>query len=90
MVKHFNIAVTGAVQGVLYRHSAKQQAELRGIKGMVKNMPDGSIYLEAEGEEPMLQYFLVWCKRGSENSKVGNVASTEGEIKGYPDFQIVD
>ena len=90
MLKHLDIKVTGAVQGVLFRHSAKQQAELRGITGMVKNMPDGSIYLEAEGEEEMLKYLLIWCQRGSENSKVQEVTSAEGPLKKYSDFRIVD
>ena len=90
MQKHLNIQVTGAVQGVLYRHSAKQQAELRSITGFVKNMPDGSIYLEAEGEESMLQYFVTWCHRGSDNSKVENVGTTEGELKNFPNFTIQD
>ncbi|HNU41845.1 MAG TPA: acylphosphatase, partial [Cyclobacteriaceae bacterium] len=45
---HINILVTGTVQGVYYRASTKQKADELGIKGFVRNQPDGSVYIEAE------------------------------------------
>jgi len=50
MKKHVNITVKGRVQGVGFRYSAMEAAEELGIKGFVRNMPDGSVYIEAEGE----------------------------------------
>jgi acylphosphatase len=51
MKKHFNIRISGRVQGVFFRASTKAKAEELGISGFVQNEPDGSVYIEAEGEE---------------------------------------
>jgi acylphosphatase len=45
------IRVWGKVQGVFYRASAKQEADKLGIRGTVKNEPDGSVVIQAEGSE---------------------------------------
>jgi len=64
-VKHLEIKIFGRVQGVFFRHSAKQKAEELNIKGFAKNEPDGTVYIEAEGEEENLKQFLDWCYQGS-------------------------
>jgi acylphosphatase len=48
---HKNLYISGKVQGVFYRKSTKEIADKLGVKGFVQNMPDGSVYAEAEGEE---------------------------------------
>ena len=44
-------ASPGQVQGVGYRWSARSQARYLGIHGFVKNLTDGSVYIEAEGKD---------------------------------------
>jgi acylphosphatase len=57
-MKHWNIKVTGKVQGVFFRASTKAVADQLGVKGFVKNLSDGSVYIEAEGDEFALEYFF--------------------------------
>ena len=64
MLKHLNIKILGRVQGVFFRHSAKQKAEELNIKGFARNEPDGAVYIEAEGIEENLKQFLDWCHYG--------------------------
>ncbi len=64
-MKHLNIKIHGQVQGVFFRDSAKQAADKLGIKGFAKNEADGTVYIEAEGEEAGLGKFLEWCRRVS-------------------------
>jgi acylphosphatase len=45
----YKIRVSGHVQGVGYRWSAAREARTRDIKGYIKNLSDGSVYIEAEG-----------------------------------------
>ena len=65
--------VFGKVQGVFFRHSARQQALSLNLTGWIKNIADGSVLCEAEGDEKSLLEFVAWCKRGTASSKVDNV-----------------
>jgi len=88
MKKHFNIRVTGKVQGVFFRDSTEQEAKRTGITGIVRNEPDGSVYIEAEGEEDKLDQFLSWVREGPSSADVADVKSEEGELKDYSDFEV--
>ncbi len=88
-MKHININVTGKVQGVFFRASTKAVADQMGVKGLVKNEKDGSVYIEAEGEETILSMFLEWCNEGPEKAVVENVTTEDGELKNYRNFEVV-
>ncbi|MDQ3191176.1 MAG: acylphosphatase [Bacteroidota bacterium] len=90
MVKHYDIVVSGKVQGVFFRASTKEKAQELGIAGNVKNKPEGSVYIEAEGEEAVLGEFIVWCKKGPEEARVEDVKIMEGNIKDYEIFEVIN
>ncbi len=87
--KHLDITVTGKVQGVSYRVATKAVADQLGIKGFVKNAADGSVYMEAEGNAVFIDSFLEWCREGPDAARVEHVASSEGEMKNYRNFEVV-
>jgi len=76
------------VQGVFYRDTARRAAGQLGLSGFARNEPDGSVYIEVEGEEPELQRFLKWCPKGSQYSQVENVEHTEHGPAGHQGFKI--
>lgn len=88
MKKHFAIRVTGKVQGVYYRASAAEEARKLGITGFVRNEPDGSVYLEAEGEEQALQQLIAWCHQGPPRARVDKVLVEEKELLNFTNFEI--
>ena len=88
MKKHFNITITGKVQGVAYRYWAEKNANELGIVGFVKNNNDGSVYMEIEGELEVLKKFLDECVAGPRNAEVKDVQFWEGEIAQYKNFEI--
>lgn len=88
MLKHYNITVSGKVQGVFFRASTQEKAEGLGISGFVKNVKNGSVYIEAEGEKDALEKFIDWCRVGSANAVVSQVESSEGSIKNFTGFEI--
>ena len=88
-MKHLSIKVIGKVQGVFFRASTKAVADQMGIKGLVKNEKDGSVYIEAEGSETFLAMFVEWCNEGPDKAKVENVEVSEGELKNYRNFEVV-
>ncbi len=73
----YRIRVTGQVQGVGYRWRAAHEAWRLGITGFVKNMSDGSVYIEAEGFAHQLNTYVDWCKIGP---GIGFVDSVEFDI----------
>ncbi len=87
-MEHWKIRVFGRVQGVYFRDSTREQAEKLGLTGFVKNEPDGSVLIEAEGEEEDLQALADWCLDGPQLAKVERVETSEGTLHGYNKFEI--
>ena len=67
------IHVYGHVQGVFFRYTTRKIARKLGVTGYVRNMPDGSVYIEAEGPEDKLSELLEFSKKGPKSAKVDNV-----------------
>lgn len=77
----------GRVQGVFFRHSAREKAHELSITGFARNEADGSVYIEAEGEENALEKFIAWCRIGSDLAKVEKIdVSYSNELKHFNDF----
>lgn len=83
------VIITGKVQGVFFRGSTREMAERSGVKGEVKNMPDGSVQLIAEGDEEAVEALIAWCHYGPPRAEVKEVRIKEGIIKGYKDFSVI-
>ena len=88
-MKHLNILVQGKVQGVFFRVSTKAVADQLGVKGLVKNLPEGDVYIEAEGDDFSLESFLEWCHEGPLQASVQKVEVVEAEVKNYRNFEIL-
>jgi acylphosphatase len=69
--------VTGRVQGVSFRASTCSEARRLGVVGWVRNLPDGSVELEAEGDDDRVAALLAWCEHGPPGARVATVAITE-------------
>jgi acylphosphatase len=82
------IRVSGHVQGVYFRASARAEARRLGLMGFARNEPDGSVLIEVEGEEEALAHFVAWCRVGPARARVERVDVTEDEPRGYVDFGV--
>lgn len=65
--------VSGKVQGVFFRASARQAALTSRVTGWVRNLPDGDVEALACGELADLQVFENWLRRGPELARVDAV-----------------
>ena len=72
-MKAFKATVSGKVQGVWFRDSTRQEAIKLKVTGWVKNIPGGTVYIEAEGEENNLKSLERWIHIGSPHSRVDGV-----------------
>ena len=83
------IKIYGVVQGVGFRFSAQDKARQLGIVGLVRNEPDGSVYIEAQGKGDVLNEFIEWCKHGPRWADVQDISYDFFEkLKDYKDFVI--
>lgn len=87
-MRHVKVTISGKVQGVFFRASAKEEAERLGLVGFVRNRVDGSVYAEVEGEEAAVEQFIMWCRQGPRLAKVENVHAQEGEPVHFTTFEI--
>ncbi len=90
MNKHVTIQIDGKVQGVWFRDSVRNAAHKFGLVGYAKNNDDGSVTVEACGEENNFEKFIKLCKQGSDLSDVENINYTiDDNLCDYNDFKIL-
>lgn len=88
MTKSLQIIVSGRVQNVGFRYATHEKALQIGIKGFVKNQMDGSVYIECEADEDLLNQFVLWCHQGPNWAKVYDVKVSDQPIMNYTSFEI--
>lgn len=88
-MKSVKIIVSGRVQGVFYRDSTRRMAQDLGISGTVRNLPDGSVMIEAEGEEPNVQALIDWCRMGPPGARVDDLQVSPVPPKGFSGFVVL-
>ncbi|MEX2054396.1 MAG: acylphosphatase [Candidatus Colwellbacteria bacterium] len=89
-MKHIILHVQGRVQGVFFRDAVLKKAYELTLGGFVRNEVDGSVYIEAEGEDESVDALLHWCREGGPPmAEVSSVASEEdSELRGFKEFTI--
>ena len=88
-MKTVRLVIKGKVQGVFYRATAKDVADLLGIKGWVKNLPDHNVEITATATEELLQKFIGWCKQGPPKARVDEVIVEELGPQAFTGFRII-
>ena len=89
-MKAFKAIVSGKVQGVWFRDLTRQEAIKLKVTGWVKNIPGGTVYLEAEGEENNLKSLERWLHIGSPHSRVDRVdLQWIVPTKAYSTFKVI-
>lgn len=88
-MKTVNLKIHGLVQGVFFRKYTLEKAVELGILGTVRNHADGTVLVEATGEEETLGAFVSWCHKGPERARVSRVDIHELPLKKFTEFLIV-
>lgn len=89
MRKTIAVHIYGKVQNVGFRYYTRKTASVLGITGYVKNLPDGSVYAEATGEDNLLETFTQWCKQGPSWARVEQIHVTPLPNHEYNDFIVL-
>jgi len=74
--------VSGQVQGVGFRFFAKDAAAREGLSGWVRNLDNGSVEIEAEGDSEALQRFEMAIRRGPRSARIDDVLAEPAAARG--------
>lgn len=89
MEQRWHLLISGRVQGVFYRVSARDEASRLGLVGYVSNLPDGRVALCAEGDEMQLRALLDWCWQGPEQAHVTHIDTVQSPAtQEFDDFVV--
>ncbi|NEM96503.1 acylphosphatase [Pontibacter burrus] len=86
--KRVSMKVYGKVQGVFFRASTQEKAQELGLTGFVQNEPDGTVYLEAEGNPETIAQLETWAHHGPDRARVEKVEVKELDgLAGFNKFE---
>ena len=86
--ERFTAHVQGRVQGVGFRTFVVFRARTLGVAGSVRNLPDGGVWVEAEGDRVRLDALLEALREGPPAARVEGVAVTWRDPVGAKGFEI--
>ncbi len=90
MMCRAHVTVRGRVQGVAFRYFTKEKANSLGVKGWVRNLPDGRVECELEGRVDAVKSLIDLLREGPRLAKVTGLDVEWLEYSGrYNDFRIV-
>ena len=88
-LRRADILVSGLVQGVGYRFFARRVANLYGLNGFCRNLPNGTVEVVVEGDQGLLSDYVQELSRGPASASVSAVHVDWEEYRGeYRDFRI--
>ncbi len=76
------VRISGRVQGVFFRDSAREKAERLDLTGWVKNLPDGQVEALFEGPSRNVRDMVDWCEHGPSQAFVESVDTDFEEARG--------
>ena len=80
--KRVRLLISGRVQGVCFRVYARDEARRLGLRGWVRNLPDGRVEAMAQGDAVKLGTFEAWCQQGPSHARVLEVEVVEEATNG--------
>lgn len=89
MKTRVHVVARGVIQGVGFRSAVRREASLAGVKGYVRNMPDGKVEAVFEGEYSAVMELVGFCERGPSGADVSGIDVKNEEFKGeFQSFEI--
>ncbi len=83
-----HVLIRGRVQGVFFRAEARERALALGVRGWIRNNPDGTVEAVLEGPEEHVEALLRWCRRGPAGARVEAVETRFEEPAGERGFSV--
>lgn len=89
-MKRVRAIVSGRVQGVWFRARTQDKAVELGVVGSVRNLPDGTVEIVAQGEDAAVDALMDWARLGPPAAQVTQVRVQEAaEDTEYSSFEVL-
>ena len=82
------VVVSGHVQGVFFRETARRRALTLGVAGWIRNTPDGSVEAAFEGDAEAVERLVEFCREGPRGARVDWVDVIAEEPEGLSGFDV--
>ena len=83
-----HLSISGRVQGVFFRAGAREQADRLGVKGWVRNCPDGHVEAHVEGDPGAVDKMIECLRDGPPSAKVENVRIWDVDTFEFDGFEV--
>ena len=81
------ILIEGKLQGMNFRYKTQDRAKTLELVGFVRNLSDGRIEIEVQGEQSNVEKLLNWCQEEPHSSQIKSILYRyDKPNKGYTDF----
>jgi acylphosphatase len=88
-MERVHVVIKGTVQGVGFRYSTQVEASQLDLTGYVRNLPDGTVEIIAEGPSQALNRLIDWTKQGPPSADVKRVEVSHLTASGeFSSFQV--
>lgn len=87
-IRRVHVWVSGRVQGVWFRQSCADVAAAAGVRGWVRNLPDGRVEGVFEGGAASVEQMVAWCRSGPPRAVVADVEAVAEELEGLTGFSV--
>jgi acylphosphatase len=85
---HARFVITGKVQGVFFRASARTEAQRLGLRGHARNLPEGAVEVIASGDAEAVDAFETWLQEGPPLADVKGVERMSIDDEPVPGFRV--
>jgi acylphosphatase len=82
------VVVSGRVQGVFFRDTARERARAHRVAGWARNRDDGTVEAVFEGETDAVERLLRFCETGPPRASVTGVDVSEEAPEGLTGFDV--
>jgi acylphosphatase len=83
-----HLSITGRVQGVFFRAWAREQADGLGVRGWIRNRPDGHVEAHVEGDEAAVGAMIEKLRDGPSAATVDDVRIWDADVCDFDDFEV--
>lgn len=88
-MKTVHIEISGKVQGVFFRASAREIAKFHGLTGWIRNNQYGKVEALVTGRSEDIDAFVSWCKIGPAKAIVDQVICTSRDVQIFDSFKVI-
>jgi len=83
------VLIEGRLQGANFRLNTQQQADKLGLVGFIRNLSDGRIEIEVQGQENKVEQLLQWCQEEPHGGQIKSILFRYDEpINRYSEFSV--